>query len=98
LGSISLTPAIAADEKVLLVFATYNAGPGNLKRFRAKAQKAGFNPNVWFGNVEYGAAAVVGQETVQYIGNICKYYFIYSMILQKQAKEEAPATDSMKSS
>jgi membrane-bound lytic murein transglycosylase MltF len=76
-------PAISEREKVLLVLAAYNAGPGNLKKFRAKAQQDGFDPNVWFGNVEYGAAAIVGQETVQYIGNIQKYYFVYSALLSQ---------------
>jgi membrane-bound lytic murein transglycosylase MltF len=74
-------PAIAEREKVLLVLAAYNAGPGNLKRFREKAQNDGFDPNIWFGNVEYGAAAIVGQETVQYVGNIHKYFVVYSSIL-----------------
>ena len=47
------------------------------------ARQNGFNPNVWFGNVEHGAAAVVGQETVQYVGNIYKYYVVYSTLLTK---------------
>jgi hypothetical protein len=28
------------------------------------------------------AAAVVGQETVQYVGNIYKYYVVYSTLLK----------------
>ena len=84
-------PAITEREKVLMVLASYNAGPGNLKKFREKARQDGFDPNVWFGNVEYGAAAIVGQETVQYIGNIYKYYYVYSTILSRQA-ETANAT------
>ena len=79
-------PAIPEREKVLLVLAAYNAGPGNLKKFREKARQDGFDPNVWFGNVEYGAAAIVGQETVQYIGNINKYYFVYSTIMSQEAE------------
>jgi len=79
-------PAIPEREKVWLVLAAYNAGPGNLKKFREKARQDGFDPNVWFGNVEYGAAAIVGQETVQYIGNINKYYFVYSTILSQQGQ------------
>lgn len=34
----------------------------------------GLDPNVWFGNVENGAAKIVGRETVQYVPNIYKYY------------------------
>jgi membrane-bound lytic murein transglycosylase MltF len=79
-------PAIPEREKVWLVLAAYNAGPGNLRKFQKKARQDGFDPNVWFGNVEYGAAAIVGQETVQYIGNINKYYFVYSTILSQQGQ------------
>lgn len=76
-------PAIAEKDKVLMTLAAYNAGPGSLKRFRDKASKDGFNPNIWFRNVEYGAAAIVGQETVQYVANIYKYYVAYSALLPK---------------
>ena len=76
-------PAIAERDKVLMTLAAYNAGPGSLKRFRDKASKDGFNPNIWFRNVEYGAAAIVGQETVQYVGNIYKYYVAYKSLLPK---------------
>jgi membrane-bound lytic murein transglycosylase MltF len=76
-------PQVTDREKVLMTLAAYNAGPGNLKRFREKARQLGFNPNIWFGNVEHGAAAIVGQETVQYVGNIYKYYVVYSTLLPK---------------
>jgi hypothetical protein len=33
----------------------------------------GLDPNIWFGNVENSAAAVIGRETVQYVSNIYKY-------------------------
>jgi len=77
-------PKVSEREKVLMTLAAYNAGPGNLKHFRDKARQLGFNPNVWFGNVEHGAAVVVGQETVQYVGNIYKYYVVYSTLLSKE--------------
>ena len=46
-------------------FAIHNAGPYNLQKFRAFAQHAGFELNIWFSNVELGAATIVGVETVQ---------------------------------
>src|SRR5260370_41849208 len=77
-----------------MAFAAYNAGPGNLARFRKWAQKSGLDPNVWFFNVEEGAARVVGQETVTYVGNIYKYYIAYKLLAERQAqstKATAPA-------
>jgi membrane-bound lytic murein transglycosylase MltF len=83
-------PKVAEEEKVLMTLAAYNAGPGNLQRFREKARQLGFDPNIWFGNVEHGAAAIVGQETVQYVGNIHKYFIVYSTLLPK--RQEATGT------
>ncbi|MGB7436663.1 MAG: hypothetical protein WBR26_08925 [Candidatus Acidiferrum sp.] len=40
------------------------------------------NPNQWFGNVELMAAKDVGQETVQYVSNIYKYYVAYKLTLE----------------
>ncbi len=80
-------PAVNEPNRVLMALAAYNAGPGNLKKFRERARQNGLDPNKWFGNVETGAAAVVGQETVQYVGNIYKYYVVYSTIV---AERKAP--------
>ena len=66
-------------DRMLLTLAAYNAGPNNLKKFRSTAARMGLDPNVWFGNVENGAARIVGRETVQYVSNIYKYYIAYSM-------------------
>jgi membrane-bound lytic murein transglycosylase MltF len=69
------------DEKdrVLFAFAAYNAGPGNLRKFRKIAETTGLDPKLWFNNVEQGAAKTVGRETVQYIGNIYRYYIAYKL-------------------
>jgi len=66
----------------------YNAGPGNLRKFREKAKTMGLDPNVWFGNVENGAAAIVGRETVQYVSNIYKYYVAYSLLVDRMAERK----------
>lgn len=79
-------PAVHAREQVLMALAAYNAGPGNLKKFRDFASKQGLDPNRWFGNVENGAAAIVGQETVGYIGNIYKYYVVYAAQMKTNEK------------
>ncbi|CAN7305912.1 transporter substrate-binding domain-containing protein [Rhizobium sp. LjRoot98] len=75
-------PALPPREQLLFAFAAYNAGPGNLRKFRAKAAEMGLDPNRWFGNVENGAAAIVGRETVQYVSNIYKYYIAYDMLAE----------------
>jgi hypothetical protein len=62
-----------------------NAGPGNLARFRKWAVVSGLSPNVWFFNVEEGAARIVGLETVQYVSNIYKCYVAYRLLVERQA-------------
>jgi len=72
-----------ATNKTLMVFAAYNAGPSRIVRLRKKAASEGLNPNQWFGNVELVAAKDVGQETVQYVSNIYKYYVAYKLTLEE---------------
>jgi membrane-bound lytic murein transglycosylase MltF len=87
-------PALDARNQTLFAFAAYNAGPNKFKLIRAKAQQMGLDPNVWFGNVENAAAAVIGRETVQYVSNIYKYYIAYSMV-EQQLVEKTEAQKSM---
>jgi membrane-bound lytic murein transglycosylase MltF len=49
----------------------------------------GLDPNVWFGNVENAAAAIVGRETVQYVSNIFKYYIAYSLLMERVEAQRA---------
>ncbi len=79
-------PKLDQKNRTLMAFAAYNAGPGNLVRFRKWAEKSGLDPNVWFFNTEEGAARIVGQETVQYVSNIYKYYIAYRMLAERQAE------------
>jgi membrane-bound lytic murein transglycosylase MltF len=69
--------------RTLMTFAGYNAGPNRIVRLRKKTVKEGLNPNQWFGNVELVAAKEIGQETVQYISNVYKYYVAYKLTLQE---------------
>jgi membrane-bound lytic murein transglycosylase MltF len=71
-----------ALNKMLFAFASYNAGPGRIIKLRQEAQQSGFNPNIWFRNVEIIAARQIGRETVQYVGNIYKYYIAYRRIVK----------------
>ena len=73
--------------KMLFSFASYNAGPAKVSSLRKEARKAGFDPNIWFRNVEVIAAKRIGRETVNYVGNIYKYYIAYGLsvnILEKR--------------
>jgi membrane-bound lytic murein transglycosylase MltF len=76
-------PNLDALNRTLMVFASYNAGPNRIARLRKQAARDGLDPNIWFGNVELAVARDVGQETVQYVDNIYKYYVAYKLTLQK---------------
>ncbi len=83
-------PGINQLNKTLFTFAAYNAGPNRIVRLRKEAQAQGLDPNKWFGNVELAVAKDIGQETVQYVSNIYKYYVAYKMALeQKQTRDQA---------
>jgi membrane-bound lytic murein transglycosylase MltF len=72
-----------ALNKALMAFASYNAGPNRIARLRKQASSEGLDANKWFGNVELVAAKDIGQETVQYVNNIYKYYVAYKLTLEE---------------
>jgi membrane-bound lytic murein transglycosylase MltF len=76
-------PQLDPLNRTLMVFASYNAGPTRIARLRKKAAGEGFDPNQWFGNVELVVAKDIGQETVQYVRNIYKYYVAYKLTLEE---------------
>jgi len=76
-------PAIDPMNRTLFAFAGYNAGPGRVAGLRKTAAKHGFDPNVWFGNVEVIASMKIGRETTQYVANISKYYIAYKLIAEQ---------------
>ena len=75
--------------KALMTFASYNAGPGRVRQFRAETAKRGLDPNVWFGNVERVASERIGRETVTYVSNIYKYYITYKLMTAQRERREA---------
>jgi membrane-bound lytic murein transglycosylase MltF len=72
--------------KGLFAFASYNAGPAEIHKPRREAAQRGYNPNLWFNNVEIIASAEIGRETVQYVSNIYKYYLAYKMVTERQVR------------
>jgi membrane-bound lytic murein transglycosylase MltF len=77
-------PMDAATES-LFATASYNAGPEKIQTLRKEAAERGYNPNLWFSNVEIIASVEIGRETVEYVSNIYKYYLAYKMVIVRQA-------------
>jgi membrane-bound lytic murein transglycosylase MltF len=75
--------------RTLFALAAYNCGPGRMSQLRKKAEAEGYNPNVWFNNVEIIAAREIGAETVTYVSNIYKYYIGYKMYSDILASKKA---------
>ncbi|MGA9572704.1 MAG: lytic transglycosylase F [Lysobacterales bacterium] len=87
-------PEMDVFNQTMFAFAAYNAGPARVRKLRDSAVEQGYDPNVWFGNVEVMAAADIGSETVQYVANILKYYFAYSLSMQKHLEREQAREDA----
>jgi len=88
-------PALDDFNRMLLAFAAYNAGPRNLTRIRRRTEEMGLDPDVWFGNVELGAARIIGRETVSFVKNITKYYFAFRLIVAEMEARERARQDLM---
>ncbi|MEM1145775.1 MAG: transporter substrate-binding domain-containing protein [Pseudomonadota bacterium] len=82
-------PKISDVNRFLLALAAYNAGPGRMIGMRRRAEEAGYDPNVWFDNVELIAAKEIGRETVQYVSNIFRYYLTYLMVANQELQHAA---------
>jgi len=78
--------------KMLFAFASYNAGPARIAKLRRQAGSLGLDSNRWFQNVELVVSKEIGRETVDYVGNIYKYYLTYNLLEQRrQARDRARA-------
>ena len=91
-------PGIPEGARFDFTLAAYNAGPARIASLRREAGANGYNPNLWFSNVETLAAARVGAETVTYVANVNKYYLAYTRFISEnlqrnlhlQSLESAP--------
>jgi membrane-bound lytic murein transglycosylase MltF len=88
-------PGVGPLNRHLFALAAYNAGPGNLRKFRKEAQELGLDPDRWFNNVEHGAAEIVGRETVQYVSNIYKYYIAYKQLSEREDEHADARCDAV---
>ncbi len=75
--------------KGLFALASYNAGPDRIEKLRPLAAAEGYDPNLWFNNVEFIAARRIGAETPNYVSNIYKYYLAYKMTTEQDARRQA---------
>ena len=65
--------------KLYFTLAAYNAGPGNVERIRKRAAQQGYDPNIWFNNVEVVMRKSLS-STVGYVTSINRYYVIYKQL------------------
>ena len=70
-------------DKIRLTLASYNAGPGKIKRARDLAKKMGLDPNKWFRNVEMAMIELGTMETVKYVSEINKRYVAYQLLVKE---------------
>ena len=81
-------PAISKENRFFFALAGYNAGPGNVNKYRRRAEKLGYDRNVWFGNVERACLRYNNLETVNYIRNILNYALAYKTAYDKALQRQ----------
>ncbi len=82
-------PEMDHVNQTLMALASYNAGPARINKIRSKAKAMGYDPNIWFDNVELVVASDVGPEPVTYVANIYKYYTAYRNSLHSLATRDS---------
>ncbi|HIF9399236.1 TPA: transglycosylase SLT domain-containing protein [Photobacterium damselae] len=80
--------SIDYQNQVYLSLAAYNAGPGNISKMRRYAKEQGYNPNIWFKNVEVVTRKHIGKQPVVYVKNINRYFIMYKqlVVLKKERR------------
>lgn len=72
-------PELDEIERMDFILAAYNAGPGNVRKWRKLAPERGLDPNRWRENVERLALESVGVQPIRYVNNIEKYHVAYTL-------------------
>ena len=79
-------PDVSDLDRLMLVLASYNAGPTRIARLRRKAR----DPDVWFESVEWSVWSDVGSETVDYVRNVFRYYVTFRNMSEGLGLRPAP--------
>lgn len=85
---------ISAEDRLYFMLAAYNAGEGRLQGLRSKAKSEGLDPNRWHGNVEAVAKRSIGQNIVNYVTSVSRYYLAYQAADRKRQLESVRAASS----
>ncbi len=86
---------IEERSRIRLSLAAYNAGPKKIKRAQKLAKEMGLDRYRWFRNVEVAASRLVGQEPVQYVSNINKYYVLFKLYEETRKLRESSKKGSL---
>lgn len=81
--------------RIRFSLAAYNAGPRKIRGAQKLAAEMGLNRYRWFRNVEVASLRVLGQETVQYVSNINKYYVLFKLYEETQKIRETSKQESL---
>ena len=75
-------PDLDEVERMDFILAAYNAGPGNVRKWRKLAPERGLDPDRWRDHVERLALEHVGIQPLRYVDNIEKFHVAYSLALE----------------
>uniref|UniRef100_UPI001367BCD9 transglycosylase SLT domain-containing protein n=1 Tax=Photobacterium lucens TaxID=2562949 RepID=UPI001367BCD9 len=76
------------DNRMYMTLASYNAGPGNIRKMRRYAKESGYNPDIWFNNVEIVTRKHIGKQPIVYVTNINRYYIVYKQLMSLKKYRE----------
>jgi membrane-bound lytic murein transglycosylase MltF len=79
--------------KIHFVLASYNAGPGNVRKARGKAGAWSVDDSRWFKNVEVVTLRTVSPEPVQYVVNIHRYHLLFARYFKNLEERKALKTE-----
>ena len=81
------SPQLSELDRNLLAIAAYMSSPEQIVAARKKAALAGYNPDIWFGNVETALPADQDKDIAQSVRNIYSYFKAYEYFLEKTEKQ-----------